>query len=263
MWPDSKLAARIEGEYVPIKLMDETAMDIAKAYDVQVVPTFVIAKTDGELLLKQVGPPFSKPTEAVIWFDAIAPRLKTADEAEAAAKARPGEFAAQLALFRACNDLGRTARAEEAMLAAEKLAGDSEDNKLEIDVARLTVLASKQKMGEAAPVADRVAAALLKKKDKRLVELGLLICDVYSFIDRKDEPRTFIKQVNELFPDNPNRIQYNVRAAFALMQGGDKQGALKEFEAIIAAGPADDIWVNYATEARDHVKKSLESPGGG
>ena len=261
VWPSAELAARIHRDYVAVQIWDDGDRDAGRDYDIQVIPSLIVAEADGTLLIKQVGPPFMSPNAAITWFDDIPARLKVVADAEAAAKNRPEDFFAQLDLYRARQTVGRTDSADLALTAAEKLAGEDAGRKLEIDIARLCVLSARQKLSAAKEIAERVAKALVEKNDPRLPELGLVIVDVYAFCNKYTEARELAFKVNTVAPKNPDVLQYKVRAAYAAFRAGDKATAKTELDAIIAAGPEDDLWVSTAKEIRDNAFKSSNSGG--
>ncbi len=255
VWPDGKLAARVVRDYVPVQLWDDADRAAIGQYDIKVIPTFVIAEADGEMLLKHVGPPFMSPSDAIKWIDGIPDRLNELKLCEARARARPDDFAIQLGLFQACSDLGLVARADAALQAAETLAGDDAARLLEMDIARLRVLHARQQLRPAAEAAERVATGLLASRDERLVPLGLLVVEVRTFVGRYDKARELAREVNRLFPGNSHVIEYNLRAAFAAARSGDNTTAKAELEAIVAAGPEEDVGVATAKEMLAHMFK--------
>lgn len=255
VWPDGKLAARVVRDYVPVQLWDDADRAAIGQYDIKVIPTFVIAEADGEMLLKHVGPPFMTPADAIKWLDGIPGRLNELKLCEARARSRPDDFAVQLGLFQACSDLGLVARADAALQAAEALAGEDAARRLEIDIARLRVLHARQQLRPAAEAAESVATGLLASRDERLVALGLLVVEVRTFVGRYDKARELAREVNRLFPGNPHVIEYNLRAAFAAARSGDHATAKTELEAIVAAGPEDDVAVATAKEMLNHMFK--------
>lgn len=243
-------------------LYDDKAPDILKKYAVKAFPTFIITDVEGAEVLRQVGAPFQTPKDAIKWFGDVADGLDNLPKYEAAHEKDPENLDAALKLAETYSAMGKS---DKALPLYEKLAAKvKQDDKRWVDIqlkyadgllATMTQENQKDVGGKIAKVYEAVLPGLVKGKDERAIEPGILNARIKSFLNEDHEgARKELKALVEAFPKHERVKEIKYWAAAIAQKSGDSETAKAEYEALVKEGPEEDRYVKAAKSAIARMK---------
>lgn len=241
---------------------EEVNKPILEKFAVKAFPTFVITDAEGTELSRSVGAPFSTAEDARKWFPKTADALANLTTYEAAHKEKPEDVDAGLKLADAYGSLGRNA---DAIALYEKFGAKLEktdkryvDMKLGHADALMGTMDRKNQMevlGKMRKIYDEVLPDLVKAKDERAVEPGILNARIKDAQKEHADGRKDLKALIEAYPKSDRLKEMKFWSALLATNGDEKEAGIAELEALVKEGPEDDQWVKAATSTLTRLKK--------
>lgn len=241
---------------------EEVNKPILEKFAIRAFPTFVITDAEGTELSRNVGAPFTTVEQAREWFPKTADALANLSTYEAAHKAKPDDVDAGLKLAGVYGPLGRNA---DAIALYEKFGSKLEktdkrfvDTKLGHAKALMSTMDrtnQQEVLGKVRKVHDEVLPDLIKAKDERALEPGILNARIKDALKEHAEGRKDMKALIEAFPKAERLKEMKFWAAFMATNGTEKEAGIAELEALVKEGPEDDDWVKAASSTLTRLKK--------
>lgn len=241
---------------------EEVNKPILAKFAVKAFPTFVITDGEGNELSRNVGAPFSTVQQAREWFPKTADALANLSTYEAAHKEKPDDVDAGLKLAGVYVPLGRNA---DAIALYEKFGAKLEktdkrfvDTKLSHAKALMGTMDrnnQQEVLGKVRVVNDEVLPDLVKAKDERALEPGILNARIKDALKEHAEGRKDMLALIEAFPKSDRMKEMKFWAALIATNTDDKATGIAELEAIVKDGPAEDDWVKAASSSLTRLKK--------
>ncbi len=261
VWSDKAVGERVAKDFVPVKLDGDKEAALKKQFEITAYPTIILAEADGSVIVKQVGAAFATPEAAIIWLDE---KLKTPgllDGLVEAAKKNPQDPMAQKALADAYFKAGRKEDAAKVYAIAEKLL---EDALIDVKLRQCESLIAKRDSEAVKEVLDELLPKLLKKKDERAIAPTLTFANLIARMVEKKDPakaREMVLALIEAFPEHKRIIEFRCNAALYAHLNGEHDVARKEAQAVVDAGPAEDVWVDRAKRLIAAIDKGTDLSG--
>lgn len=243
-------------------LYDDKAPDVLKKYGVRAFPTFIVTDAEGKEEMRQVGAPFSTPADAVKWFEKVGDGFANLATYEAAYEKNADDLDNAIKLADAYAALGK---GDKALPLYEKLVEKlPKDDKRRLDVqlsygnalmGTINKENEKEVAGKLSKLYDEIVPTLIKAKDERAIDPGILNARIKALVDKNYEASLKdLKALKEGFPESKRMNELMYWYGAVAQQSGDKDAAKAEFEALVKRGPADDDYVKAAQRSLDRLK---------
>ncbi|MBE7492389.1 MAG: thioredoxin family protein [Planctomycetes bacterium] len=198
VWSDESVAARVTRDYVPVKIDVDEQPDVSARYEIQAMPTLVIADAAGEVLARTVGAAFDNPKDAIKWFDDVVAALKELPALEKAFnESKNADVAAATKLVDGYVKVGLTAKAFK--ICQSLLEGRDPKDKAVIDLRlKYADMLMDEIELEDAMAQLKLAAEAMDKGDKRMLDVRLKMADCRLYADEHDGLE---KELESLYAD--------------------------------------------------------------
>jgi tetratricopeptide (TPR) repeat protein len=292
LWEAGEVIQLVNKEFVPVSMYLDHEEALQTEYDVHAAPAILVLDADAKKLIHTERPAFADIAAFVKWLNATGPaveQLRTLEQKFEESDAKSPRYADALAA--AYDKLGRAAdaagvcqryaktlatdqpdcgtawlraatlylkagkleQAQSAIDSAGEVIGDDDSLRVELRVAKASLLAKQKKYDEANEAFTALYDEMSKAGDARAFDASLNILNTALEKDSKKKAyrkahSAHHKRCGELagaLKDDPRVYEIRYSGAVSANEAGDGKGALKEMGKL-AQETADDPWVKRA-----------------